>query len=91
MNKYTVEKIRSNYLLRHISNLENRIAAYEADQSSLDRNQMRDFEKLKSDLIECREYDLQLKEVADQQINFDLDDGVVVNYAKFGNVVSAVK
>jgi len=91
MNKYTVEKIRSNYLLRHISNLENRIAACEADQSSLDRNQMRDFEKLKADLIECREYDLQLKEVADQQIDFDLDDGVVVNYAKFGNVVAAVK
>lgn len=91
MNKYTVEKIRSNYLLRHISNLENRIAAYEADQSSLDRTQMRDLEKLKSDLIECREYDLQLKEVADEQIEFDLDDGVVVNYAKFGNVVAQIK
>ena len=91
MNKYTVEKIRSNYLLRHISNLENRIAAYEADQSSLDRNQMRDFEKLKFDLIECREYDLQLKEVADQQIDFDLDDGVVINYAKFGSVVAQIK
>ncbi len=91
MNKYTVEKIRSNYLLVHIRNLENRIAAYEADQSSLDRTQMRDFEKLKFDLIECREYDLQLKEVADQQIDFDLDDGVIVNYAKFGNVVAGVK
>lgn len=91
MNKYTVEKIRSNYLLRHISNLENRVAAYEADQSSLDRTKIRDFEKLKSDLIECREYDLQLKEVADEQIEFDLDDGVVVNYAKFAGVVAPIK
>ena len=29
--------------------------------------------------------------IADEQIAFDLDDGVVVNYAKFGDVLSKFK
>jgi hypothetical protein len=29
--------------------------------------------------------------IADKQIAFDLDDGVVVNYAKFGDVLSKLK
>jgi hypothetical protein len=48
-------------------------------------------EKVRADLEECRAYDLLLKDVADQQIEFDLDDGVVVNYAKFAGVVVPIK
>lgn len=91
MNRFTVEKIRSNYLLKYIQNLENRIVRLEAESASLNRMELRDLEKLKTDLTECREYDLLLKDCADQQIEFDLDDGVVVNYKKFGNVVMPVK
>lgn len=40
---------------------------------------------------ECREYHDRLHVIADQQINFDLDDGVVVNYAKFGDVLQKLK
>ena len=29
--------------------------------------------------------------VVDQQISFDLDDGVVVNYAKFGDVLQKIR
>ena len=29
--------------------------------------------------------------IADEQIAFDLDDGVVVNYAKFGDALSKLK
>lgn len=91
MNRFTVEKIRSNYLLKYIQNLENRIARLEADSASLDRTELRNLEKLKTDLTECREYDLLLKDCADQQIEFDLDDGVVVNYKKFDKVTIPVK
>ena len=35
---------------------------------------------------ECREYHERLQVVAEQAIAFDFDDGVVVNYAKFGDV-----
>ena len=37
------------------------------------------------------EYHDRLHSVADQQIDFDLDDGVVVNYAKFGDVLAKLK
>jgi hypothetical protein len=90
MNKYTVEKIRK-YLLRHISNLENRESVLSGTSDSLDRIQIRELEKLQRDLQECRDYDLVLKDVADHQIEFDLDDGVTVNYQKFGSVVAPIK
>jgi hypothetical protein len=91
MNRFTVEKIRSQYLLRHIRNLENRISTLQMEESQLNADQHRTFEKLQKDLAECREYDLKLKDMADAQIEFDLDDGVVVNYAKFGEVVAVIK
>jgi len=91
MNRFTVEKIRSNYLLKYIQNLDNRITDLEPKSDSLSRDELRSLEKLKTDLIECKEYDLLLKNVADQQISFDLDDGVVVNYKKFATVVAPIK
>ena len=91
MNKYTIDKIRSKYLLVHIRNLENQLSALQADNASLNREQSKRMEKVKADLDECRAYDLLLKDVADQQIEFDLDDGVVVNYAKIAGVVAPIK
>ena len=91
MNKYTVEKIRSNYLLVHIRNLENQYNALKANDANLNRDEAKRMEKVEKDLIECRDYDLLLKDLADHQIDFDLDDGVAVNYAKFESVVAAVK
>lgn len=91
MNKYTVEKIRSKYLLVHIRNLENQYSALKANDANLTRDEAKRLEKVEKDLIECRDYDLLLKDVADHQIDFDLDDGVVVNYAKFEGVVAPIK
>ena len=91
MNRFTVGKIRSQYLLKHISNLDNRVAVMQSKDSDLNNVERKQLEKLQKDLIECHEYDLQLKDIADTQIDFDLDDGVVVNYAKFKNVVAPIK
>lgn len=91
MNRFTVEKIRSHYLLKHISNLENRVAMLQSNESSLNTAERRLLEKLQKDLAECRAYDLELKEVADAQIEFDLDDGVAVNYELFKKVVAPIK
>jgi hypothetical protein len=91
MNKYTVEKIRSNYLLKHIQSLESCRELLETQSATLDRNGQRLLDKTIKDIEECRSYDLLLKNIADRQIEFDLDDGVVVNYAKFGEVVGKVK
>lgn len=91
MSKYTVEKIRSNYLLKHIHNLTARLESLEKTSATLDRREQRELTKIAADLEECRAYELLLKNVADHQIEFDLDDGVKVNYAKFEDVVAVIK
>ena len=88
MDAFTVSTIRNHYLLPYINTLETRIDALRIRQSELSASERRTLERLIKDLDDCREYDLRLHQVADQQIAFDLDDGVLVNYAKFGDVLS---
>ena len=40
---------------------------------------------------ELRVYDEQLRHYADMKIKLDLDDGVKVNYGKFGDLLAEVK
>ncbi len=91
MNEFTVEKIRANYLLEHLKYLKSEIAQKEANASSLSTAEARQLDKLRVDLAECEQYDLALKNVADQQIKFDLDDGVAKNYVLFETVVAKIK
>jgi len=48
-------------------------------------------DQLRKDITECETYDMELKNVADQQIVFDLDDGVTENYKLFETVVAKIK
>jgi hypothetical protein len=48
-------------------------------------------DKLTKQLDELRRYDEQLRHYADQRIALDFDDGVEVNYGKFGNLLAEVK
>lgn len=41
--------------------------------------------------VELREFDDKLKHYADMRISLDLDDGVKVNYGKFGDLLADVK
>jgi len=91
MNEFTVEKIRANYLLEHLKYLKSEISQKEANASSLSTAEARQLDKLRVDLAECEQYDLALKNVADQQIKFDLDDGVAKNYELFETVVAKIK
>jgi len=91
MNKFTVQKIRNNYLIKHLVYLRNEIAKMEKNQGNLSRLEAKKLDKLRSDEIECREYDKLVKDYADRQIEFDLDDGVTVNYAKFEEIVEPIK
>ena len=91
MNPYTVEQIRNKYLLPHIDYLTKKIDEMEMKEATLSTSERKTLQKLKTDLAECQEYHERLHLVADQQIGFDLDDGVVVNYAKFGDVVAKIK
>ena len=91
MNKYTAENIRNKYLLPHIDYLRQELAGLDARITALSPQERKLYQKLQKDLEECMEYHDRLHSVADQQIDFDLDDGVVVNYAKFGDVLAKLK
>ena len=91
MNPYTVEQVRNKYLLPHMEYLGDRITEMESRAAALTTKERKLLEKFRKDLDECREYHDHLHEVADRQIAFDLDDGVVVNYAKFGDVLAKLK
>ena len=91
MTPYTAEQIRTKYLLPHIEWLVQKHNELEANAANLDASERRDLDRLTAQITECREYHDRLHEVADEQIGFDLDDGVVVNYAKFGDVLQKIK
>ena len=91
MDAYTAERVRNNYLLPYIEYLQNQIADLENRASSLSTAENRKLQNLQKVLEECREYHERLQVIAEQAIGFDLDDGVVVNYAKFGDILAKIK
>ena len=91
MNAYTAERIRAKYLLPYIETLQARITDLDARRSELTTRETKQLQQLTKTLEECQEYHERLQVVAEQAIAFDLDDGVVVNYAKFGDVVQKIK
>jgi hypothetical protein len=90
MNRFTPEHIRSNYLLPYIDHLAAREAELQS-RPSLSAKENKELKQLTADLAECRDYQLRLHEFADSQIDLDLDDGVVKNYATFSPVLAKLK
>ena len=89
MDAYSCEKVRT-YLLSYIDYLKQRINQLEKNEGTLSPAETRKLIKMKDNLMECLSYEERLHHVANQQIAFDLDDGVKVNYAKFGDVLAAI-
>jgi hypothetical protein len=91
MDAYTAERIRTKYLLPHIEWLIQKQNEMETNAANLNSQERKQLDNIVKQIEECREYHDRLHVVADEQIGFDLDDGVVVNYAKFGDVLSKIK
>ena len=91
MNAYTAERIRTKYLLPHIEWLVQKQSEMETNAANLNARERKRLDSIGRQIAECREYHDRLHTVADEQIAFDLDDGVVVNYAKFGDVLAKLK
>ena len=91
MDAYTAERIRTNYLLPHIEWLIQKQNEMEANAANLNSQERKQLDNIIKQIQECREYHDRLHVVADEQIWFDLDDGVVFNYAKFGDVLAKIK
>ena len=91
MDAFTAERIRTKYLLPHIEWLLQKQSEMEAEAANLSARELKQLDKIVKQIAECREYHDRLHIIADKQISFYLDDGVVVNYAKFGDVLQKLK
>ncbi|WP_445908277.1 BREX-1 system adenine-specific DNA-methyltransferase PglX [Yeosuana sp.] len=90
MDKYTVSKIQRNYLHPHQEWIKLEIEKLLRDEANLSKTELKRLEKLRTWEIECRDYNQVLQVLANQQIDFDLDDGVTVNYEKFETAVAKI-
>jgi len=91
MNKFTVQKIRNHYLLPHINYLSREIEVLKNNETNLSNEESRRLTNLIKDELECKEYEKLVKDFADKQIEFDLDDGVTVNHKNFEGIVEKIK
>jgi len=91
MTPYTAAEIRKKYLLPYIERLTIRINTQEQRAAELTSEQRRALENDKKALAECREYHDRLHKLSEHPIPLDLDDGVIKNYAKFGDVLAKIK
>ena len=95
-NAGTLSRMRMEYVVPLQSRMQARIDNLEQDiQASTSSAEQKRFQKQKDKLIkqldELRRFDESLRHYADQRITLDLDDGVKVNYGKFGDLLAEVK
>jgi type II restriction/modification system DNA methylase subunit YeeA len=95
-NPGTLSRMRMEYVVPLQSKLRGKIdqseASIQSASGSAAQTKLRkEVEKLKRQQAELVRFDEELRHFADQRIEFDLDDGVRVNYAKFGNLLAEVK
>ncbi|OAN44502.1 BREX-1 system adenine-specific DNA-methyltransferase PglX [Magnetospirillum moscoviense] len=95
-NEGTLSRMRMEY----VTPLQGRIASkidqlgrdIDAVASTAAQNKLRkEQEKLKKQQAELVKFDEELRHYADMRIKLDLDDGVKVNYGKFGNLLAETK
>lgn len=91
MDRFTLSKIRNQYLHPHQEHLQSQHDALNARAESLAKDEAKRLDLLGKQIIECRDFDDRLKALANQQITFDLDDGVTENYKLFAGVVGELK
>ncbi len=95
-NEGTLSRMRTEYVLplqsRLSRHIENREKDREAASSASARNKIqREIDKLRKHREELLRFDEKLRHYADMRIKLDLDDGVKVNYGKFGDLLAEVK
>jgi len=92
----TLARLRAEYVVPLTGKIQNRIDMLQKDataaSSTAARNKLaKEVEKLKKKHVELLAYDEQLRHYADMRITLDLDEGVKVNYGKFGDLLADVK
>jgi type II restriction/modification system DNA methylase subunit YeeA len=92
----TLARMRAEYVVPLTGKMHSRIEMLEKDKdaatSTAARNKIaKQIEVLKKKHVELLAYDEKLRHYADMRISIDLDDGVKVNYGKFGDLLAEVK
>lgn len=92
----TLARLRAEYVLPLTGKIAARIDSLQADiraaSSTAARNRLtKEQERLRKQHLELLAYDEKLRHHADLRITLDLDDGVKVNYGKFGDLLAEVK
>ena len=92
----TLARMRAEYVVPLTGKIQSRIEMLEKDAAAAPSNAARnklnkDIEKLKKKHVELLAYDEKLRHYADLRIQLDLDDGVKVNYGRFGDLLAEVK
>lgn len=95
-NAGTLSRMRMEYVVPLQSRMQARVDKLADDLASASSSaQSKQLQKLKDStqkkLEELRRFDDKLRHYADQRITLDLDDGVKVNYGKFGDLLAEVK
>ena len=92
----TLARMRAEYVVPLTGKIQARMDLLEKDAASAvstsARNKInKEIEKLRKQHVELLAYDEKLRHYADMRISLDLDDGVKVNYGKFGDLLAEVK
>lgn len=95
-NEGTLSRMRTEYVTpllgKYDANAEQLEKQIETADSTSEANRFKkELDALIKKQVELREFDDKLKYYADMRISLDLDDGVKVNYGKFGDLLADVK
>ena len=95
-NEGTLSRMRNDYVIPLTSKLASHVATLEqekdASSATTDIKRLeKEITRLHKQQAELSTFDEKLRHYADQRIALDLDDGVKVNYGKFGDLLAEVK
>ena len=95
-NEGTLSRMRTEYVIPLATKIASHIEKLETDKSASEsaaeiKKIEKDVSQLHKQQTELSEFDEKLKHFADQRIELDLNDGVKVNYGKFGDLLADVK
>jgi type II restriction/modification system DNA methylase subunit YeeA len=76
-------------ILSVLEYLQNELDAVAATTAK--RKIQKEIDLLKKKMAELKTFDDNLRQYADMRISLDLDDGVKINYGKFGNLLAETK
>lgn len=95
-NEGTLARMRTEYVIPLTAKMSAHVQKLEKDVETSDsaaeiKRLEKEIAKLHKQQAELSEFDEKLRHYADMRINLDLDDGVKVNYGRFGDLLSDVK